>query len=79
MCTGFTRDTNQYFAKPSPVEVDDYIEFLAEIDPARQRLDGEHRLRRPGRRADLLPPDRGEIENPGRGGLRGGGVGRARR
>jgi uncharacterized protein YcgI (DUF1989 family) len=32
MCTGFTRDTNQYFAKPSPVEVGDYIEFLAEID-----------------------------------------------
>jgi uncharacterized protein YcgI (DUF1989 family) len=32
MCTGFTRDINQYFAKPSPVEVGDYIEFLAEID-----------------------------------------------
>ena len=32
MCTEFTRDTNQYFAKPSPVEVGDYIEFLAEID-----------------------------------------------
>jgi uncharacterized protein YcgI (DUF1989 family) len=32
MCTGFTRDTNQYFAKPSPVEVGDYIEFIAEID-----------------------------------------------
>ena len=29
---GFTLDTNQYFAKPSPVEVGDYIEFLAEID-----------------------------------------------
>jgi len=32
MCTGFTRDTNQYFTKPSPVEVGDYIEFLAETD-----------------------------------------------
>lgn len=32
MCTGFTRDTNQYFTKPSPVEVGDYIEFLAECD-----------------------------------------------
>ena len=32
MCTGFTRDTNRYFAKPSPVEVGDYIEFVAEID-----------------------------------------------
>mmetsp|Transcript_10042 Transcript_10042/g.20755 ORF Transcript_10042/g.20755 Transcript_10042/m.20755 type:complete len:343 (-) Transcript_10042:59-1087(-) len=32
MCTGFTRDTQQYFAKPSPVEVGDYIEFVAEID-----------------------------------------------
>jgi len=32
MCTGFTRDTNQYFTKPSPVEVGDYIEFLVETD-----------------------------------------------
>jgi hypothetical protein len=30
MCTGFTRDTNQYFSKPSPVRVGDYIEFLGE-------------------------------------------------
>lgn len=32
MCTGFTKDTHQYFTKPSPVEVGDYIEFLAEMD-----------------------------------------------
>jgi uncharacterized protein len=32
MCTGFTKDTHQYFTKPSPVQVGDYIEFLAEID-----------------------------------------------
>jgi len=32
MCTGFTRDTHQYFTKPSPVDVGDYLEFLAEID-----------------------------------------------
>ncbi|NPU12374.1 DUF1989 domain-containing protein [Bradyrhizobium sp. 83002] len=32
MCTGFTRDTHQYFMKASPVRPDDYIEFLAEID-----------------------------------------------
>eukprot|EP00957_Ditylum_brightwellii_P209033 15359956-Ditylum_brightwellii.AAC.1 len=32
MCTGFTRDTNQYFTKPSPVEIGDYIEFIAETD-----------------------------------------------
>jgi len=32
MCTGFTRETNQYFTKPSPVEVGDYLEFLAETD-----------------------------------------------
>jgi len=32
MCTGFTKDTHQYFTKPSPVEVGDYIEFLAETD-----------------------------------------------
>ena len=32
MCTGFTKDTHQYFTKPSPVQVGDYLEFLAEID-----------------------------------------------
>lgn len=32
MCTGFTKDTHQYFTKPSPVDIGDYIEFLAEID-----------------------------------------------
>jgi uncharacterized protein len=32
MCTGFTRDTHQYFTKPSPVQVGDYLEFLAETD-----------------------------------------------
>jgi uncharacterized protein YcgI (DUF1989 family) len=32
MCTGFTKDTHQYFTKPSPVDVGDYIEFVAEID-----------------------------------------------
>eukprot|EP00965_Chrysotila_dentata_P211530 6186518-Pleurochrysis_carterae.AAC.1 len=32
MCTGFTRDTHQYFTKPSPVTPGDYLEFLAETD-----------------------------------------------
>lgn len=32
MCTGFTRDTGQYFMKASPVRTGDYIEFFAEID-----------------------------------------------
>lgn len=32
MCTGFTRDTNQYFMKASPVRPGDFIEFYAEID-----------------------------------------------
>ena len=32
MCTGFTKDTYQYFMKASPVRPDDYIEFFAEID-----------------------------------------------
>ncbi|HFC04370.1 MAG TPA: DUF1989 domain-containing protein [Rhizobiales bacterium] len=32
MCTGFTRDTHQYFMKASPVRPGDYIEFFAEID-----------------------------------------------
>ena len=32
MCTGFTRDTHQYFTKPSPVAPGDYLEFLAETD-----------------------------------------------
>ena len=31
MCTGFTRDTHQYFMKASPVRPGDYIEFFAEI------------------------------------------------
>ncbi|MEC9196707.1 MAG: DUF1989 domain-containing protein [Pseudomonadota bacterium] len=32
MCTGFTRDTGQYFMKASPVRPGDYFEFFAEID-----------------------------------------------
>ncbi|ATP45672.1 hypothetical protein CR511_17110 [Pseudomonas putida] len=32
MCTGFTRDTGQYFMKASPVQPGDYLEFFAEID-----------------------------------------------
>ena len=32
MCTGFTRDTGQYFMKASPVRPDDHLEFLAEIE-----------------------------------------------
>ena len=32
MCTGFTRDTGQYFMKQSPVRPGDYIEFFAQID-----------------------------------------------
>jgi uncharacterized protein YcgI (DUF1989 family) len=32
MCTGYTRDTHQYFMKASPVRPGDFIEFVAEID-----------------------------------------------
>jgi hypothetical protein len=32
MCTGFSRDTGQYFMKASPVRPGDYLEFIAEID-----------------------------------------------
>ena len=32
MCTGFTKDTHQYFMKASPVRSGDFIEFFAEID-----------------------------------------------
>jgi uncharacterized protein YcgI (DUF1989 family) len=32
MCTGFTRDTGQYFMKQSPVRPGDHLEFFAEID-----------------------------------------------
>ena len=32
MCTGFTRDTQQYFMKASPVRQGDYLEFFAETD-----------------------------------------------
>ncbi|WP_316858273.1 DUF1989 domain-containing protein [uncultured Cohaesibacter sp.] len=32
MCTGFTRDTGQYFMKASPVRAGDYLGLFAEID-----------------------------------------------
>jgi len=32
MCTGFTKDSHQYFMKASPVRAGDFIEFFAEID-----------------------------------------------
>ncbi|MDA7964056.1 DUF1989 domain-containing protein [Ruegeria sp.] len=32
MCTGFTRDTGQYFMKASPVRPGDHLEFFSEID-----------------------------------------------
>ena len=32
MCTGFTRETGQYFMKASPVRPGDFLEFFAEID-----------------------------------------------
>ena len=32
MCTGFTRNTGQYFMKASPVRPGDHLEFFAEID-----------------------------------------------
>ena len=32
MCTGYTRDTHQYFMKASPVRPGDFIEFFAEIN-----------------------------------------------
>ncbi len=32
MCTGFTRDTGQYFMKSSPVRPGDFLEFFAEIN-----------------------------------------------
>ena len=32
MCTGFTKDTHQYFMKASPARAGDYIEFFAETN-----------------------------------------------
>jgi len=32
MCTGFTRDTGQYFMKATPARPGDFLEFFAEID-----------------------------------------------
>jgi uncharacterized protein YcgI (DUF1989 family) len=32
MCTGFTKDTHQYFMKASPARPGDYIEFCAQMD-----------------------------------------------
>ncbi len=39
MCTGFTRDTHQYFMKASPVRPGDYIEVLCRDRPARRAVD----------------------------------------
>ena len=32
MCTGYTRDTGQYFMKASAVKPEDYLEFFAETN-----------------------------------------------
>lgn len=32
MCTGFTRDTGQYFMKATPARAGDHLDFLAEMD-----------------------------------------------
>ena len=32
MCTGFSKDSKQYFMKSSPVRPGDYLEFFAETD-----------------------------------------------
>lgn len=32
MCTGFTKETHQYFMKASPVRPGDFLEFFAEVD-----------------------------------------------
>jgi len=32
MCTGFTRETHQYFCKPSPARKGDFIEFVADMN-----------------------------------------------
>lgn len=32
MCTGFTKDTQQYFCKPSPAQKGDFIEFIADMN-----------------------------------------------
>ena len=66
MCTGFTRDTHQYFMKASPVRPGDFIEFFAEIDllaravglPGRRlRHDAfkRHRAMLPAQSGDLRP------------------------
>ena len=60
MCTGFTKDTHQYFTKPSPVVVGDYIEFLAETDvlvsaSACPQVTTFHTLPHPSARCHTLP------------------------
>jgi uncharacterized protein YcgI (DUF1989 family) len=32
MCSGFTRDTQKYFCKPTPARKGDYIDFIADMD-----------------------------------------------
>jgi uncharacterized protein YcgI (DUF1989 family) len=43
MCTGFTRGSNQYFTKPSPVRQGDYLEFLGGWCGARSGAAGSSR------------------------------------
>ena len=44
MCTGFAKETGQYFMKASPVRPRDYLELFAEIDFAREKTCGESKL-----------------------------------
>jgi Domain of unknown function (DUF1989) len=49
MCTGFTRDTHQYFMKASPVRPGDFIEFSLRRSTSWARF-------RPARAAIAAPP-----------------------
>ena len=61
MCTGFTRDTGQYFMKASPVRPGDFLEFFAEIDllGALSACPGRRLQRRAFQRHGRLPSPAG--------------------
>ena len=58
MCTGYSRDTNQYVMKASPARAGDFIELFAEIDLLGRtvELSGRRLRQRPLQRRRDVPP-----------------------
>jgi hypothetical protein len=66
MCTGFTRDTGQYFMKASPVRPGDYLEILRRDRPDRRAfgLSGRRLRQRAFQRHRRLPSAAGRDLRP---------------